>query len=902
MDGPAISENVFKAAEISPPTPMMAQYLEIKARYPDSLLLYRMGDFFELFFADAEKASATLGIALTKRGKHHGIDIPMCGVPVHALDQYLQKLIRHGHRCAICEQVEDPAEAKKRGTKSVVARNVVRLITPGTLTEDSLLDSKARNYLVALTGFKGSGEMALAFADISTGEFAVMATEIIRLPSDLARLNPSEILVNDAFFDDSHFSTILRETGAAITSISASRFESMGAEFRLKSHFNVEALDAFGQFRRVDVAALGALIDYIAITQVGNIPYLRPPRSEALEVGLMIDAATRANLELTKTQTGERKGSLLGCITQTVTAGGTRLLADVLARPLAEPVQINERLDVVSHFFNDQTLRDEIRDILKTMPDIERALARLTSGRGSPRDLGCIRDAIFIVTKLKDALKRPSGLVVLPPRLVVLMQNLDAVPAEMADGLHRALNEELPLLSRDGGFIAEGYVSPLDENRTLRDATRQVIAALQAQYASLSGVRALKVKHNNVLGYFIEVAAQHADTLKSSPGAHIFIHRQTIANAWRFTTTELSDLEQKIALAAARALAIELDLFKNFVDDVIKHRAAFSAAAQALAEIDVHSGLAHLAKLRHYVRPVVDQSLDFKIEAGRHPVVEDALRTQNGKAFAANDCDLSADRKRLWLLTGPNMAGKSTYLRQNALIVILAQAGSFVPAASAHIGCVDRLYSRVGAADDLARGRSTFMVEMIETAAILNQATARSLVILDEIGRGTATYDGLSIAWATLEYLHDSNESRALFATHYHELTVLAVTLKHMHCASLKVKEWKGDLVFLHEVVPGSAERSYGIQAAKLAGLPASVIARAGEILSRLEQGRSQPKSKSPLHELPLFSAANSVATVDVKKDDLRDRLSCLAPDEVSPREALALIYELKQLAAKSLI
>jgi DNA mismatch repair protein MutS len=900
MDGrPIDMENMPERAEDSVVTPMMAQYLAIKKNHPDSLLLYRMGDFFELFFEDAEKASATLGIALTKRGKHKGADIPMCGVPVHALDQYLQKLIRFGHRCAICEQMEDPAEAKKRGSKSVVARDVVRLITPGTLTEDSLLDSKARNYLAALTGFRGNGEMALAFADISTGELAVTATDENRLAADLARLNASEILVNDGFFSDSGLNMLLNESGASITPMAASRFESMAAEHRLKTHFNVETLDAYGDFRRVDLAALGALIDYITITQVGRVPYLRPPRREAPEAGLLIDAATRANLELTRSQNGERKGSLLACITETVTAGGTRLLADVVARPLADPVLINERLNVVSHFHSDENLMSDVRVALKSMPDLERALARLTSGRGGPRDLAAIRDGLKAVQVLQVTLKAPHGLANPPARLSSLLVALDAAPQEIANILQKAIADELPLLTRDGGFIAVGYVAELDENRTLRDETRQVIAALQTQYAEASGVRALKVKHNNVLGYFIEVTAQQADVLKSSPAAERFIHRQTIANACRFTTTELAELEQKIALAASRVLALELDLFKGFVEKITEARATLSAAAMALAEIDVHASLAYLARQRRYVRPVVDHSLAFKIEGGRHPIVEEALRAQSDRGFAANDCDLSDDHKRLWLLTGPNMAGKSTFLRQNALIAIMAQAGCFVPATSAHIGCVDRLYSRVGAADDLARGRSTFMVEMIETAAILNQATPRSLVILDEIGRGTATYDGLSIAWATLEHLHDVNASRALFATHYHELTALVTTLKQLHCATMKVKEWKGDIIFLHEVGPGAAERSYGIQAAKLAGIPAPVIARATEVLKRLEEGRNQPQKNNLVNELPLFSAAMKSTPRDIKKDDLRERLSSLAPDEVSPREALALIYELKQLANK---
>ncbi len=880
-----------------PTTPMMAQYLAIKENHADALLLYRMGDFFELFFEDAEKASATLGIALTKRGKHKGADIAMCGVPVHALDQYLQKLIRHGHRCAICEQIEDPAEAKKRGGKSVVARAVVRLITPGTLTEDSLLDAKSRNYLAALTGFKASGEMALAFADISTGEVAVTATDESRLAADLARLNASEILVNETWLDRGSVDNILTQLGAAITPIAASRFDSISAEHLLKQHYAVETLEAFGDFRRVDVAALGALIEYIQLTQVGKVPYLRSPRKEAQEAGLLIDAATRTNLELTRSQSGDRKGSLLACITATVTAGGTRALGDALARPLADPNLITEKLDVVSHFFNDEQHCEDVRAALKSMPDLERALARLTSGRGGPRDLAAIRDALHAVKSMLGILSQPTGLHNMPSRLTTLILSLTAAPQHIAETLQSALGDELPLLTRDGGFIRTGFDLELDENKALRDETRQVIAALQAHYAEVSGVRSLKIKHNNVLGYFIEVTSQQAEVLKSSDTAHDFIHRQTIASAARFTTTKLAELEQKIALAASRVLALELEHFKTFLIAITELRAPLSAAAQGLAEIDVHSSLAYLARVRRYVRPLVDHSLAFKIEGGRHPIVEEALRAASEKNFASNDCDLSEDHKRLWLLTGPNMAGKSTFLRQNALIAVLAQAGSFVPASSAHIGCVDRLYSRVGAADDLARGRSTFMVEMIETAAILNQATPRSLVILDEIGRGTATYDGLSIAWATLEHLHDVNAARALFATHYHELTALTATLTQVYCATMQVKEWKGDIVFLHHVVPGAAERSYGIQAAKLAGLPASVITRATEVLKRLEEGRERPHKQNLVSELPLFSTVLKVPVP--QKDELRERLSALIADDVSPREALTLLYEFKKLAGE---
>ncbi|MBG1233832.1 DNA mismatch repair protein MutS [Aestuariivirga litoralis] len=880
-------------------TPMMAQYLEIKRGYPDALLLYRMGDFYEMFFDDAEKASATLGIALTKRGKHRGVDIPMCGVPVHALDQYLQKLIRFGHRAAIAEQMEDPAEAKKRGYKSVVARDVVRLITPGTLTEDALLDSSASNHLACLTGVKSTGELALAYADISTGKLAVLPTDSARLAADLARLAPSEILVNDAVLESDTISSIVDGTGTSVTRLPASRFDSTGATHILKAHFAVESLDVFGDFRKIDLAALGALLDYIRITQVGHMPHLRPPRLEKVGSGLLIDPASRANLELSRTLGGERRGSLLACLDETVTAAGARLLAEYVSAPLAEAAAINARLDAVDHFFGDETLNAELRVILKRIPDLERALSRMTSGRGGPRDLAAIASAIVAIDGLKAVLRKPDALTPLPQLLAHVMDDLHAAPLEMAAEIRRALADELPLLARDGGFIAEGYDAQLDENRKLRDDTRQVIANLQANYAEASDVKALKIKHNNVLGYFIEVTAQQAEILRSCATASDFIHRQTIASAVRFTTVALGDLEQKIALAGARVLALELDFFNRLAAQVVNERGLLSQAAAALAALDVFSALAHLARESRYVKPIVDASLSFDIASGRHPVVENALRLSGERAFSPNDSDLSEDHKRLWLLTGPNMAGKSTYLRQNALIAIMAQMGSFVPAASVHIGVLDRLYSRVGAADDLARGRSTFMVEMIETATILNQATSRSLVILDEIGRGTATYDGLSIAWATLEHLHDVNQSRALFATHYHELTSLAATLKQLHCATMKVREWNGDIIFLHEVVPGTAGRSYGIQVAQLAGLPPAVIQRASEVLKRLEQGKGQNKAQALAEELPLFAASVKPAS-QAKPDGLRLELGKIAPDELSPREALSLLYELKQLAQKS--
>jgi DNA mismatch repair protein MutS len=876
-------------------TPMMEQYLEIKAANADCLLFYRMGDFYELFFNDAEVASRALGIALTKRGRQLGDDIPMCGVPVHAADEYLQRLIRLGHRVAVCEQLEDPAEAKKRGSKSVVRRDVIRLVTPGTLTEDSLLDSRRHNYLAALARVKGDGELALAWADISSGELAVLSTTPLRLLADLARLEPGEIVLPDLLLSDEAIGAGLKQSGAALTPLPAVRFDSAAGERRLKEHFDVAALDAFGSFSRAEIASLGGLLDYILLTQVGRAPLLRTPRREDAGGAMLIDPATRNNLELTRTLSGERAGSLQWAIDMTVTAGGARVLAERLANPLTMPEAINARLDEVDYFLSSRDIRESVRNTMRALPDIERALARISLGRGGPRDLAVIRDGLNGSATLSRFIAADRDLRVRPVSVAKIAESLVAVPIGLAAELAKALADELPLLPRDGGMIRSGYREELDEQRRLRDETRQVVAGLQSSYAELTGIKSLKIRFNNILGYYIEVSAQNAAALTGPEHAGTFIHRQTMAGAMRFTTTELAGLESRIAAASGRALSIELEIFDHLVSSVMQEADLISRAAQAAAALDVAAALAELAEKRRYVRPRVDDSLRFEIVAGRHPVVELALEKDATGSFIANSCSLSGDDRRLWLLTGPNMAGKSTFLRQNALIVILAQMGSFVPASEAHIGVADRLFSRVGAADDLARGRSTFMVEMVETAAILNQATARSFVILDEIGRGTATFDGLSIAWAAVEHLHEINRSRGLFATHYHELTALAAKLPHLANATVKVREWKNEVIFLHEVVPGVADRSYGIHVAQLAGLPSAVIGRAAEVLRLLEEGEKSAERKDLIDDLPLFAATRS-SPAAIMPDAASRRLAEISPDELSPREALELVYELKRL------
>jgi DNA mismatch repair protein MutS len=898
-------------------TPMMEQYIEIRAANPDCLLFYRMGDFYELFFDDAATASRALGITLTKRGKHFGEDIPMCGVPVHAADDYLQKLIALGHRVAVCEQIEDPAEAKRRGAKSVVRRDVTRLVTPGTLTEERLLDAGRANYLVAIArvpGSDGEHRHALAWTDISTGSFRVGECRPGELAAGLARIEPREVLVADRLTQEPEIRNAIKDLGGALTPLPASFFDAGAAEQRLARLFGVKTMESFGNFTRGELVAAAALIAYVEKTQVAQRPRLEPPRRISSNEFMRLDAATRANLELFRTIGGARQGSLIAAVDRTSTAAGSRLLAERLANPLCDPEGIERRLNEVEFFLQRQELRHHVREALKGAPDMLRALSRLGLERGGPRDLDCIRAGLEAAAEVSRLLHQlgPAAVNGTGEAPDMAAAGRGEATVHLAHLLREALADDLPLLKRDGGFVRPGCDPALDEARALRDESRRVIASLQARYAEETGVRSLKIRHNNVLGYFVEVTAGQAAALSEARGdaPSPFIHRMTMASAMRFTTAELGALEQRIASAADRALALELATFDRLTVEVLAAETEIRAAAHGLAEIDVAAALAELAARETYVRPKVDGSLAFTIEGGRHPVVEQALKA-DGQSFVGNDCTLGpaktaegdggkappVEAGRIWLITGPNMAGKSTFLRQNALIAILAQAGSYVPARAAHIGMVDAVFSRVGAADDLARGRSTFMVEMVETAAILNQAGPRSLVILDEIGRGTATFDGLSIAWAVIEQLHEENGCRALFATHYHELTALSARLTRLTNATMKVKEWKGDVVFLHEIVAGAADRSYGIQVAKLAGLPAPVIARARTILDTLEKSdRSKPRAI--IDDLPLFAVrAPETPAAGAAPHPALAALAALDPDELSPRDALEKLYELRRLA-----
>ena len=904
---PPPADPVAEAREATRVTPMMAQYLRIKAGHPDCLLFYRMGDFYELFLEDAEVAARTLNIVLTKRGKHLGEDIAMCGVPVERSDDYLHRLIQAGHRVAICEQMEDPAEARKRGGKSVVERDVVRLVTPGTITEEGLLDPTRANVLLALIRLPQSDDRALigfAALDISTGAFLVGDGPEAGLAALIARHDPREVVVPETVLAIEAVGQVLTEAGVPVTPVAREFADGAMAERRLREWFGVDTLDGFGAFSRAEIAAAACAVAYVTRTQVGLRPQLRPPVRVERGRTMEIDAATRANLELTRTLAGERPGSLLASIDLTVTAAGGRALAERLAAPLTDVPPILARQEALAALLAAPRPRAELRASLKAAPDLERALSRIALDRGGPRDLAGLRDGLLVARRVAAALR---GLPQLPNTLVAAASVLEALDPALDELLARGLADELPLAKRDGRFVRPGFEAAIDEARALRDDARQVIAALQARYAEATGARTLKVKHNNVLGFFIEVSQPVGEGWLRPPHNALFIHRQTMTGAMRFSSTELADLDQRIASASDRMLALELAVFDRLAAAVLAAAPAIRAAADALALVDVTAALAELAALRDWTRPVIDESLAFAIAGGRHPVVEAALRGK-GAGFVANDCDLSAPEARrgpaggrIAVVTGPNMAGKSTYLRQNAIVAILAQMGAYVPATSAHIGVVDRLFSRVGAADDLARGRSTFMVEMVEAAAILNQAGPRSLVILDELGRGTATFDGLSIAWAAIEHLHDCNRTRGLFATHFHELTQLAKRLPRLVNLTMRVTDWNGEVVFLHEVVPGAADRSYGIQVAKLAGLPALAIERARVLLAELEaSARAAPAPR--LEDLPLFALRESEAPPmepPARRDALRDALDAIDPDTLSPRAALEALYALKRTCAE---
>lgn len=906
--GPAEGGRNATPRDAAGATPAMRQFLEIKAANPGVLLFYRMGDFYELFFEDAVVASAALNITLTRRGKHQGEDIPMCGVPVVRAQEYLHKLIASGHRVAVCEQLEDPAEAKKRaGSKALVRRDVVRIVTPGTITEDQLLDARDNNYLLAVVreraSVKADGRFGFAWVDMSTGAFYTQPVPATGVGGEIARIAPAEILLSRALADSDEWATRWSEFGHAVA-LEGGQFDPERGRKALERAFSVSSLDGYGSFTPAEIGAAGALLAYIDRTQRGVAPPLKPPRPLAGSGAMAIDAASRANLELTQTLSGQRQGSLLAAIDRTRTAAGARLLRDWLSAPLTDMADIRSRQDAIGRLAEMPALRDGLSEGLRAVPDLVRAMTRLAMNRGGPRDLAAIRDGLTQSAVLRGLATEPDVLAQGAARLAALWEALDGPDRQLAADLEAALVDQPGPHLSDGGFVRDACRDDLDEARALRDRSRKVIAELEARYRQETGIKTLKIRHNGFLGYYVEVNAAAGETLLASTD-HDFVHRQTLQNAKRFSTAELADLQARIDRASDEAMRIEREVFADLSGAIADQRPALTALGEALAELDVLAGLANLALERDYVRPTLSDDAVFIVDGGRHPVVEQSLAASGAGTFVPNDCDLGGSEKSgegagIWLVTGPNMAGKSTFLRQNALIAILAQIGSFVPASKARIGLVDRLFSRVGAADDIARGRSTFMVEMVETAAILNQATDRSFVILDEIGRGTATYDGLSIAWATLEHLHEINRCRALFATHFHELSALSETHARLRNSSLRVREYKGDIVFLHEVVPGAADRSYGVQVAKLAGLPSAVVHRARDILQRLEQADQGADPQKVADDLPLFSATTQSAQdaqVSEEARRLHAALAAIDPDAMTPREALERLYALKALA-----
>lgn len=881
-------------------TPMMAQYLETKKAYPDYLLFYRMGDFYEMFFDDAVAASKALDIALTKRGKLEGADVPMCGVPFHAYETYLSRLIKHGFKVAICEQMEDPKEAKKRGAKSVVKRDVIRLVTAGTLTEENLLDSRRNNFLLSLA--KTGVMLGVSWLDLSTGDFFLEEIglknkpEAVVVSSLLSRLSPVEILVSDRYLQSPKLFEVFNEYRKKLSVLPEARFNFENARRNLLNLFKVETLDAYGNFSRAEITAAGVLMDYVETTQKGQMPRVEKPVKIYERQVMEIDGATRRSLELLESSSGDRGNSLLSVLDRTVTGAGARMLAGRIASPLVDTKEIGERLNVVEFFLNEEFIRDDVRALLKACPDIERAVSRLSLERGGPRDLAAIKTTLAAVPRLKNILSGASSqnMVSELPEAVARIAGRMGHHENLVDELERALADELPLLARDGGFIREGYYPPLDEIRRVKNNSQQIILQLQEKYAAATDIPNLKIKYNNLIGYFVEVPAKFATRMLENKD---FIHRQSVLNAVRFTTVELTEIENEIRGAGEKLLATELELFNKLVTEVRIAADDISRTAKALAELDVGAALADLAAEKNYCRPEIDDSFCFDVEDGRHPVVEASLAREHGGAFVGNDCRLGGDYSNIWLITGPNMAGKSTFLRQNAIIAVMAQIGSFVPAKRARIGVVNKLFSRVGASDDLARGRSTFMVEMVETASILNRADERSLVILDEIGRGTATFDGLSIAWAVVEHLHEVNRCRALFATHYHELTSLVGKLHKMSLHCMKIKEFNDEVIFLHEVIDGAADRSYGIHVAKLAGLPPVVLKRAEQVLSSLENDKKNANIKELADDLPLFS---SLKKEEKKPSAVDAALAEICPDNLTPREALDELYRLKALSEEN--
>ena len=893
-------KKIFKMSETDKKnmTPLLKQYFEIRQAYPEYILFFRLGDFYEMFFDDAINVSKALDLTLTKRGELDGKPVPMCGVPFHAYESYLAKLVKQGYKIAICEQMEDPAEAKKRGNKSIVQRDVVRLVTAGTLTEDNLLNCRRNNYLLCL--FKNNNSIGASWLDVSTGDFYTEELpfndnkeEQNKLNSILSRLSPVEILLPDSYLQSRHVFEIFADYRPQMSVLPQARFNGENALQNLLQHFKISSMEVYGSFSGVEITAAGILLDYVKNTQKSQTLHIEKPIRISNKEVMEINAATRINLELISSASAVKNSSLFDILDNTATSVGARMLSTRLLTPLLNVEEINKRLDVIQFFIDNTSIRSRFLNILKGSADAERALSRLVVGRGGPRDMQAIGSVLSFLPKIKNILTiNADGIFLDIPAAVDEIIKKFGNHQNLVEELAKVLVDSPPLFARDGKFVAKGYYPPLDELRELSENTDGVISKMQKEYTEETGITSLKIKNNSLIGYYIEVPSKFAVQMLENKK---FIHRQSVLNSVRFTTGELSDFESKIRSASEKALAIELQIYDNLLTLIRASADDISRSIKAIAELDIGASFANLAIEKKYCRPKVDNSLIFDIKEGRHPVVENKLSLENRQDFVGNDCLLGENNSNIWLITGPNMAGKSTFLRQNALIALMAQAGLYVPATSAHIGVISKLFSRVGASDDLARGRSTFMVEMLETSAILNQADERSFVILDEIGRGTATFDGLSIAWSVVEHLHEINRCRALFATHYHELTSLAQKLNKMSLHCMKTKEYNEEVVFMHEVIDGAADRSYGIHVAKLAGLPPLAVKRAEQVLASIENDKKNSNIKELTDDLPLFSAVK-VEKVEPKKSPALEALEQINPDALSSREALDELYKLKEI------
>ncbi|MDR2464473.1 MAG: DNA mismatch repair protein MutS [Holosporales bacterium] len=813
-------------------TPTMQQYVDIKKQHPDSLLFYRLGDFFELFFEDAVIAARELDIALTTRCKQSGKDIPMCGVPVHAYELYISRLIQKGYRVVICDQIETAEEAKTRGAKGPLVRDVTRIVTSGTITEDGLLP--AENNYIATISMPNKNVVAVAIADVSTGFFGIESVSTKCICEVLTKWSPVEIVVSDDMF--TNMQQILDRWKSKLTILPTTRFNTINSSHLLTSVYNVRSLDIFGLKYSHELQAAGILVDYVMSTQYCKNLSLLPPKIIYTNEYLSIDAATRRNLSLTESYSEQKNSSLFATLNKTQTAAGRRLLLKWLSSPLLNISQIESRLDDIEFFTKNTALSKQISNFLKNVPDIERTMSRIAIGRMIPKDIGIIRFTLNQWHIIQSTLETIDAL---PSRLRV---TTDLTP--LLSEITTAFNEDLPTSVKDGNLIVDGFDSALDDIRNIKDNVEANLQSLQNKYIQQTGIYNLKIGKNNIWGIYIEINSSQKTKVPFD-----FIHKQTLTNCIRYTTNELMELEQRIDNAYTAALNREVQIFEEFALKILVKREEISVVSEILAYIDVITSSAEFSIANKYTRPKFSEEPILTIIEGRHPVIEHAIKNE-GSDFVVNDCYLNNDSRKFLLVTGPNMAGKSTYLRQNALIVIIAQAGLFVPAKIAIIGVVDKIFSRIGASDDLASGRSTFMVEMIETATILTQATAQSLVILDEIGRGTATYDGLSIAWSVSEYMYEKIQCRTLFATHYHELTLLADAFNGVVPVTASIHEWEDKIIFQHKIIDGCAQKSYGIHVAQLAGLPKEVIHRATELLKLFEaEVDVQPKNQKVIRK-----------------------------------------------------